>query len=38
MLMRNQLFDKAEQVILDSLAHHTLAGRLWGELILLEHI
>ncbi len=33
MLTRNQRFDEATDVIKESLGIHTLAGRLWGELI-----
>ncbi|EAR94542.2 hypothetical protein TTHERM_00048880 (macronuclear) [Tetrahymena thermophila SB210] len=38
MLIRNKKHREASQVIKESLYTHTLAGRLWGELIQLEHI
>ncbi|KAL4471552.1 hypothetical protein ABPG74_008445 [Tetrahymena malaccensis] len=38
MLIRNKKHKEASQVIKESLYTHTLAGRLWGELIQLEHI
>lgn len=38
MLMRNKKYTEAKMVIKESLKVHALAGRLWGELIQLEHI
>lgn len=38
MLVRNNQIEKAKSVIKEALSTHALAGRLWGELIQLEHI
>ncbi|KRX01431.1 hypothetical protein PPERSA_01334 [Pseudocohnilembus persalinus] len=38
MLMRNKQYNQAKQVIQEALQYHSLAGRLWGELIQIEHL
>lgn len=38
MLIRNQKFTEAMSLVRESLQHHSIAGRLWGELIMLEHL